>query len=89
MNGIATKPMTWAVGFENVAWSRNDPSCETIEVKAVTEKAVQIFNDRKGRTAWFPKSAFEPSTHGTCFVVRQWFRLKITSHQMKTLGYMV
>lgn len=77
--------MTWSEGWANVAWSANDPSCNTVEVITETDKAVRLATN--GRSAWFPKSAFELDKHNTCFQVRNWFRAKMTMQQMKAIGY--
>jgi hypothetical protein len=75
----------WSNGFVNVAWSRLDPSCNSVDVLKETDKAVQL---KTGNcVAWFPKSAFKIDKYGTALEVCQWFKAKMTRYQMKAIGF--
>jgi hypothetical protein len=72
-------------GTANVAWSQNDPTCNTVEVVSTTEKAVRLKTGNA--VAWFPRAAFKADKYGTAFEVQSWFRAKMTSCQMRAIGY--
>ena len=82
---ITKAGITWENGLVNVAWSRPDPSCNSVDGVAITDKAVQLKSD--SYVAWFPKSAFQVDKYATCFEVRDWFRAKMTRHQKKAIGF--